>query len=168
MKTNVVLIGMPGCGKSTIGVLLAKSMLLDFIDTDLVLQNQYGKTLCEMIDNWGIEIFLERENSTIASLRQSNCVIATGGSAVYGEEAMQKLKAEGTVVYLSLPVKEIERRIHNIETRGIAMPKGSTIEALFRERSPLYKQYADITIDCSGFTPEGCVNQIILRLKQNR
>ena len=158
---NIVLIGMPGCGKSTIGVLLAKSLLLNFVDTDLEIQNKYNQSLCEIIESYGLEGFKKIENQVISSMDFNNSVIATGGSAVYGREAMNKLKANGKVVYLKLPVNEIERRITNIKTRGIVMNKGTTISDVYFERSGLYDTYADLTVDCSGLSPEGCVEAII-------
>ena len=158
---NIILIGMPGCGKSTVGVLLAKSMLLDFIDTDLIIQNKEGKALCEIIDEYGIEVFKQKENDIIASLKTENCVIATGGSAVYGKEAMENLRVGGVVIYLKLSPEIIKSRIQNIKTRGIAMKKGCTIEQLYSERAPLYEKYADITIDCRFLSAEECVNEII-------
>ncbi len=157
---NIVLIGMPGCGKSTVGVLLAKSLLSDFIDTDLVIQNIYKKALCDIISTEGIEVFKQKENAVLSSLSCDNCVIATGGSAVYGETAMAHLKENGKIVYLKLSPAEIEGRIQNIKTRGIAMKEGTTIAELYAERAPLYEQYADITIDCEGLTAEECVNAI--------
>lgn len=163
---NVILIGMPACGKSTIGVLLAKSLLLDFIDTDLEIQKKCGKALCEIIIEQGLENFKEIENRVVASLTASNCVIATGGSAVYGKEAMENLKKGGKTVYLKLPCEEIEKRIKNIKTRGIAMREGSTLEELYSERESLYETYADITLDCQGFTAEECVNLIVERLQE--
>ena len=157
---NITLIGMPGAGKSTIGVLLAKSLLMDFVDTDLLIQQKYSSSLCDIINKKGIEEFLKIENDVICSRNFSNCVIATGGSAVYGEEAMEKLKAAGKVIYLKLSPEELEKRINNIHTRGIAMKEGTTIAALYGERAPLYEKYADITIECSGMTPEECVDTI--------
>ena len=157
---NITLIGMPGAGKSTIGVLLAKSLLMDFVDTDLLIQQKYSSSLCDIINKKGIEEFLKIENNVICSRSFSNCVIATGGSAVYGEEAMEKLKAAGKVIYLKLSPEELEKRINNIHTRGIAMKEGTTIAALYGERAPLYEKYADITIECSGMTPEECVDTI--------
>lgn len=157
---NITLIGMPGAGKSTIGVLLAKSLLMDFVDTDLLIQQKYSSSLCDIINKKGIEEFLKIENDVICSRSFSNCVIATGGSAVYGEEAMEKLKASGKVIYLKLSPEELEKRINNIHTRGIAMKEGTTIAALYGERAPLYEKYADITIECSGMTPEECVDTI--------
>lgn len=158
---NVVLIGMPGAGKSTIGVLLAKSMLYSFTDTDLIIQSRYGTSLCEIIEKEGTLGFIGIENDIIAGSDFEKCVIATGGSAVYGKEAMMKLKENGTVIYLRLPVEELKKRLGDIRTRGIAMPKGSTIDELYKERSPLYEKYADITIECQSLTAEQCVDKCI-------
>lgn len=157
---NIILIGMPGCGKSTVGVLLAKTLLYDFVDTDLVIQNKYGMSLCDIIDKYGIDGFKSIENEVLASLRCENSVIATGGSAVYGEDAMRNLKANGKAVYLKLSPEEIEKRIDNIATRGIVMGKGSSISELYLERAPLYERYADITAECSGLGIEDCVTMI--------
>ena len=162
---NIVLIGMPGCGKSTIGVLLAKSLLMDFMDTDLEIQKRCGMSLCEIIEKDGLEGFKETENRIISAICFENCVVATGGSAVYGREAMENLKKSGTVVYLKLPVREIEKRITNIKTRGIVMSKGSTISDVYSERAALYDKYADITVDCSGLDTEKCVKAVMDALK---
>ena len=161
---NIVLIGMPGAGKSTIGVLLAKSMLMDFSDTDLIIQKKYSAALCEIIRKHGISEFLRIENEVICNSEFHNCVIATGGSAVYGEEAMKSLKETGIAVYLKVEPQELEKRIKNIHTRGIAMKSSETIEDLFNERAPLYEKYADVTIDCNGLTAEECVRSIYERL----
>lgn len=158
---NVVLIGMPGAGKSTIGVLLAKSMLYSFTDTDLIIQSQYGTSLCDIIEKEGAEGFLAIENNVIARCDFVNCVVATGGSAVYGEEAMEKLRENGRVIYLELPLDELKKRLGDIRTRGVAMPACSSIDELYRQRSPLYEKYADITVDCSGMTAEQCVDKCI-------
>lgn len=165
---NIVLIGMPGCGKSTVGVLLAKSMLCDFVDTDLIIQNKYKKSLCEIINADGVEGFTEKENITLAELNCENSVIATGGSAVYCKEGMKNLKKDGIVIYLKLSVEEIEKRIKNIKTRGIAMKEGTTLEELYQERSALYEHYADIVINCHNTTAEECVNMIIERVMSNQ
>lgn len=157
---NVILIGMPGAGKSTIGVLLAKSMLMDFADTDLIIQKKYSAALCEIIRKHGISEFLKFENDVICKSEFHNCVIATGGSAVYGEEAMKKLKENGVTVYLKVEPQELEKRINNIHTRGIAMKEGTTIAELYAERAPLYEKYADITVNCTSLTPEQCVDEI--------
>ncbi len=158
---NIVLIGMPGAGKSTIGVLLAKSTLMDFTDTDLLIQKKYSSALCDIINEKGIDEFLKIENDVICEAEFHNCVVATGGSAVYGEKAMEKLKNSGTVVYLKVDAAELKKRINNIHTRGIAMKEGTTIDELYSERAPLYEKYADITVDCASLTPEQCVDEII-------
>ena len=162
---NIVLIGMPGAGKSTIGVLLAKSMLMDFVDTDLLIQKKFSDSLCGIIAERGVEEFLGIENDVICENDFQNCVVATGGSAVYGREALEKLRANGTAVYLKLSPEELERRIDNIHTRGIAMKEGTTIAALYAERSPLYEKYADITVDCEGMTAEQCVDVIAKKVR---
>lgn len=158
---NIVLIGMPGAGKSTIGVLLAKSTLMDFTDTDLLIQKKYSSALCDIINEKGIDEFLKIENDVICEAEFHNCVVATGGSAVYGEKAMEKLENSGTVVYLKVDAAELKKRINNIHTRGIAMKEGTTIDELYSERAPLYEKYADITVDCASLTPEQCVDEII-------
>lgn len=162
---NIILIGMPGAGKSTIGVLLAKSMLMDFTDTDLLIQRKYSAALCEIIAQKGIEEFLRIENDVICATEFYNCVIATGGSAVYGEQAMDKLRADGKVVYLKVGAEELKKRINNIHTRGIAMKEGTSIAELYAERAPLYEKYADITVDCASLTPEECVDEISRLIK---
>lgn len=164
-KNCITLIGMPGAGKSTVGVLLAKSAIKKFIDTDLIIQQKTGKSLCDIIEEKGTEEFLKIENDIIVGESYDNCIIATGGSAVYGKEALAKLKEISTVVYLSLPVTELKKRISNIHTRGVAMKNGETLEELYAERESLYKKYADITLDCSGLTAEECVDRIMKNIK---
>lgn len=161
---NITLIGMPGAGKSTVGVLLAKSMLMDFVDTDLLIQRKYGMSLCEFIEKYGEEEFKRAENDVISSLNCENTVIATGGSAVYGEGGMKHLCKISTIVYLSVPVESLSERLSNIRTRGVVMKKGESIEQLFRRRSPLYEKYAEITVDCSALRAEECVDEIIGKL----
>ncbi len=161
---NIILIGMPGAGKSTVGVLLAKSLLTDFCDTDLIIQKQWGKSLCDIIKDIGISQFIETENRIIAAQKFDNCVVATGGSVVYGEDAMHNLCKNASVVYLKVEANELEKRICNIKTRGIAMKNGTTIAELFAERAPLYEKYADITVDCTALTPEECVDAIVKTL----
>ena len=158
---NIVLIGMPGAGKSTVGVLLAKSMLMDFCDTDLLIQKKYSKSLCEIINEEGIEAFVKREDELVSQVELENTVIATGGSVVYGENAMKNLKRNSMVVYLKVSPEELYERINNIHTRGIAMKEGATLDDLYRERAPLYEKYADLTIECEGITPERCVELIV-------
>ena len=147
MKSNIVLIGMPGAGKSTIGVVLAKTAALEFVDTDLLIQKQTGRKLQEIIKNDGIEAFLKIEGEVISKLDCKNSVIATGGSAVFSENAMNNLSRDGIIVFLDVPLDEIKRRVNNITTRGIAMKHGETLETVYNERLPLYKKYTDITID---------------------
>lgn len=158
---NIVLIGMPGTGKSTVGVLLAKSLLMDFTDTDLIIQKKYSCSLCELIEKHGIEAFITIENEVIAEAELSHCVVATGGSAIYGRQAMEKLSQNGIIVYLDTPLEELLRRLGNISTRGVAMKNGTTIGELMRERAPLYEKYADVTVSCAGLSAEDCVQKII-------
>lgn len=164
MKNNIVLIGMPGAGKSTVGVLLAKAMNYDFLDTDLIIQNRNGKKLYEIINDRGIDYFLQLENDTLQSVETANCIIATGGSAVFGQEAMEHLKENGIIVYIKLSCEEIVRRVNNIKTRGIAMKKGKTMEDVYAERVPLYEKYAEIIVDGEDTTIEECVEKIISSL----
>ena len=158
---NIVLIGMPGAGKSTVGVLLAKSKLMNFYDTDLLIQNSTGKSLCDIIKEDGIESFIKLEENIICNHHFSNAVIATGGSAVYGEKAMESLGERGKIVYLKVSPAELDRRVNNIHTRGIAMKEGTTLAELYAERAPLYEKYADITLECDGKTAEECVDLIV-------
>lgn len=171
MKNNIVLIGMPGAGKSTIGVLLAKALNYNFIDADLVIQQQNNKKLYEIINEVGIEEFLKIEDETISNINTSRTVIATGGSAVYGENAMNHMKDNGIVMYLKLSCLEIINRISNIKTRGIAMKEGKTIFDIYNERVPLYEKYADIIIDAEGTNIEECVSLVmeeIVNILNNR
>lgn len=159
MSGNIILIGMPGSGKSTVGVLLAKAAGLMFRDTDLLIQQKTGKKLQEIIDGNGLDFFLKTEEEIIAESDFENSVVATGGSAVFGDKAMQRLKSGGKTVFLDVPLEEIERRINNITTRGIAMRRGETLEGVYTERLPLYKKYADITV--KGTDPEETVAEIM-------
>ena len=158
---NIVLVGMPGAGKSTIGVILAKSLLFDFCDTDLSIQKETGESLCDTISKIGIEEFISLEEKVICNQNFVNSVVATGGSAVYGEKAMAKLKETGTIVYLKVSPEELQSRIKNIHTRGIAMKEGTTISELYEQRVHLYEKYADIIVECDGKTAEECVDLII-------
>ncbi len=161
---NIVLIGMPAVGKSTIGVLLAKSLLLSFTDTDILIQEKYKKSLCDIIKDNGTEAFLKIEEDIILNTDFKNSVIATGGSAVFGESAMNKLKESGTIIYLSLPMDEIKKRIGDIKSRGVVLTNGTTVDDIFEERKPLYEKYADVKIDCYNLTVEECVEKIIKSL----
>ncbi len=156
---NIVLIGMPGCGKSTVGVLLAKVMQYGFVDCDLLIQKRYSSSLQNIIDTKGLDFFLDAEEETIMLIDEDNAVIATGGSAVYSQKAMEHLKKNALVVYISLPLEEIEKRLTNIKTRGVAMEKGSTVARLYKERSPLYEKYADITVNTHNLGIEETVEK---------
>lgn len=150
MMTNVILIGMPGCGKSTVGVVLAKNTGRRFVDSDLVIQERTGKLLHELIEEHGIEGFWQIENEVNASLDPTGAVVATGGSAVYLGTGMEHLRSIGTVVYLQLPYEEIEARLGDLNARGVTLQPGQTLRDLYDERVPLYEKYADLTIDCRG------------------
>ena len=157
---NIILIGMPGAGKSTVGVVLAKKMGYRFLDSDLVIQEREGKLLHELIRELGSGGFLQLENEINASIRTDRSVIATGGSTVYGREAMEHFRQMGTVVYLSLPCDEIEKRLGDLNERGVVLAPGQTLRDLYRERVPLYESYAHRTIDCSGKSIREIVGEI--------
>ena len=157
---NIVLIGMPGAGKSTIGVLLAKTLKMPFVDTDLIIQQQKDSYLQEIIDKHGIEDFLDIEEGIVSDLNVQRHVIATGGSVVYRENTMNQLKRNGLVIYLALPFIVIEERVNNIKTRGIAMNKSQTLREIYSQRTPLYEKYADITIRCNNRSMESIVDEI--------
>ncbi len=144
---NVILIGMPSSGKSTLGVLLAKLMGYDFIDTDLLIQKRESKHLQDILDEKGAAYFKEKEAETLLSLRAEKTVIATGGSAVYNERAMAHLRSLGRVVYLFVPFSSVEERLKNLATRGVVMEKGETLRALYDKRAPLYLRYAHVVFD---------------------
>lgn len=147
-KNNIILIGMPGVGKSTVGVVLAKSMGYSFVDSDLLIQEQEGKLLHEIIEERGLDGFNEVENQVNAAIQRTHAVIATGGSAVYGAQAMEHLRQIGTVVYLELPCTELKERLGDLNERGVSIRPGQTLEDLLEERTPLYEKYADLTIHC--------------------
>lgn len=158
---SIALIGMPGAGKSTVGVLLAKELARDFIDTDLLIQLRENKTLQDIILQSDYHQLRHVEHEVLQSLEADKHVIATGGSAVYSEAGMQRLAALGQVIYLYCPRQTLEGRIHNMASRGIAKPDEQSFESLFAERDPLYRRYADIVIDCSSKTPEQVVSEVI-------
>ncbi|MGI5894689.1 MAG: shikimate kinase [Candidatus Merdivicinus sp.] len=158
---NLVLIGMPGCGKSTVGVILAKAMGIEFLDTDLVIQKRENALLQQILNNRGLDAFLDAEEAAVCSVNCTDTVIATGGSVIYREKAMTHLKTDGIILYLQLEYPEIIARLSNITTRGIALPAGKTMEDLYRERIPLYEKYADLTIHCTGKSVEQTVEAII-------
>lgn len=166
MKDNIILIGMPGAGKSTLGVLLAKALGLGFLDTDIVIQQREGRVLQDIIDRDGTDAFLECENRAICSVDARGCVVATGGSAVYSAEAMEHLRHGGTIVYLRAPYAEISRRLRDISSRGVVLKNGADLRQTYDERCPLYEKYADVTVDCSEQSMESSLNEIIKKLRQ--
>ena len=166
---NIVLIGMPGSGKSTLGVLLAKALGYSFTDTDLIISRIAGKPLQKILDEDGLDSFLQLEEQVGAELECGHTVIATGGSMVLSEEAMKNLKAQGKAVYINVPLDEIKRRVTNIKTRGIAFHKGETLDDVFRLRVPLYEKYADITVDftdCSNGGIEDTINLMVEKINK--
>lgn len=149
-KKNVVLIGMPGAGKSTVGVVAAKMLGFRFIDSDLVIQDRYGKLLHELIEEYGTEGFWKLENEVNASLDTEYAVIATGGSVCYEPEAMEHLRQEGVVVYLRLSCEALTERLGDLNARGVTLKPGQDLRGLYEERIPLYEKYAHVTVDCEG------------------
>lgn len=163
---NIILIGMPGCGKSTVGVLLAKILGYSFIDSDLLIQKTENKKLYEIINENGAEYFKAVENRVNASINTENTVIATGGSVVYCDEAMNHLKSIGTVVYIKITPEQLPKRINNIATRGVVIKKGETLRDLYNERAPLYEKYADIVIDSTDDSLISNAEKIAEKLKE--
>ena len=164
---NIILIGMPASGKSTAGVLLAKTLGYGFIDSDLLIQNEQRNLLCNIIAEKGVAEFMRIEERVNANLRAERCVIATGGSVVYGERAMNHLRKMGIVVYLRLSLQEIERRLGNIVRRGVVMTKpDETLAELYAERAPLYERYAHKIISCEKLTVEQTVQALADTLSQ--
>ena len=168
MKNNIVLIGMPGCGKSTIGVVLAKVLGYRFLDADLLIQEQEGRRLSQIIEEEGIQGFDRIENQVNASIRAERTIIATGGSVVYGREAMEHLGTIGTILYIKLPYEEIQKRLGDLNERGITIKDGQTLLDLYRERVPLYEKYAHLTVETDGLDLRDSVKRIkeILLLNQ--
>lgn len=157
---SVILIGMPGSGKSTTGVVLAKSFGMDFTDTDILIQQREKRHLQQLIDRDGIDSFLDAEERAICGFTCAGCVIATGGSAVLRERSMLHLKGLGPVVYLKLGLPELLVRLGDISARGIALAPGRTMAELYDERIPLYERWADITVECGGLPFERVVDRI--------
>ncbi len=160
MKNNLILIGMPGSGKSTVGVILAKLLGYSFVDSDLLIQKSEGRLLREIIADEGIDGFISIENRINSAIDLERSVIATGGSAVYGTEAMQHLRSSGTVVYLRLSCEQLTKRLGNIKNRGVIIREGQTLSSLYDERSPLYEKYADIIIDEDNCDIEATVEKV--------
>ena len=163
---SVVLIGMPGAGKSTIGVLLARELALDFVDTDLSIQVHCGATLQQVLNDRGYLGLREIEEEVLLLTDVEGRVIATGGSAVYSDKAMQHLKALATTIYLRVDLSTLSQRIDNFNSRGIARQPGQSLDSLYEERGRLYTQYADLIVDATG-SPASVVNQILTALQAN-
>ena len=147
MKNNVILIGMPGAGKSTVGVVLAKLLNYKFVDSDIVIQQKMKKKLKDIILEQGAECFKKIENKINSGLNVKKSVIATGGSVVFGKDAMEHFKKIGTVVYLKVSLASLEKRLGDLDKRGVVHKPGETLLDIFNERAPLYEKYADIIID---------------------
>ena len=151
-RHNVVLIGMPGAGKSTVGVVLAKRLGYAFMDSDLVIQNKEGRLLHEIIAEKGVEGFWQTEEEINAYIETDYTVIATGGSVIYGSRAMEHFKQIGIIVYLKLSLEAITERLGDLNERGVTLREGQDLAALYAERIPMYERYADITMDCEGLS----------------
>lgn len=164
---NITLIGMPGVGKSTLGVVLAKILGFQFLDSDLLIQKQEKRKLSRIIAEEGIEGFKKIENRVNASIEVQDTVIATGGSVVYCEEAMQHLKSVGKVVYLKLSYEAISKRLGNLKGRGVVLKEGQTLRDLYEERIPLYEKYADIVVDEEGRSLEQALQAVLESLKKD-
>lgn len=163
-KSNIILIGMPGVGKSTVGVLLAKATHRQFLDTDVMIQVAHGRSLQEIIDTAGTAAFLKIEEDYLCCLDNQSTVIATGGSAVYSARAMAHLRSMAKIVYLRLDIADLVRRLDNLKVRGVVMTPGQSVQDLFAKRRTLYERYADITVDCDGLTQDQVVAEIMKRV----
>ncbi len=165
-RDNIVLIGMPGAGKSTLGIVLAKIMGYEFVDADLVIQSQCDKTLQRIIDGCGAQGFIEVENQVLSGMNFEHTVIATGGSAVYSEEAMEHLRSIGRVVYLQIDFDSVKERLTDLQERGVVLKGGvsMSLRDLFDERQPLYEQYADYTVDVSDLTITAAARKVAAAL----
>ena len=167
-RNNIILIGMPGVGKSTIGVILAKVLGYQFIDADLLIQKEEGKLLKDIIREKGTDGFIEVENRVNSHIEASRSVIATGGSVVYGAEAMEHLKEIGVVVYLKQNLWHLEKRLRNIKGRGVVLRDGQTLADLYEERTALYEKYADVTVDEHGLNIEETLEAVQQALEGSR
>ncbi len=162
---NITLIGMPGAGKSTIGVLLAKAMGYAFQDTDIAIQVHTGKTLSQLMIDIGGDALMELESDIIASLAPHRQVIATGGSAVFGKRGMDNLCACSHVVYLKVSLEELQKRVGDLVARGVVLNGCKDLSELYEQRVPLYEQYAQITVDCDGKSIDSCISEIMEKCK---
>lgn len=166
-KSNVILIGMPGSGKSTCGVVAAKMLLKNFYDTDLLIQNIEEMSLQQILDQKGEDYFSKKEEEAICSLDLKGTVIATGGSVIYSDRAMAHLKSLGKIIYLHLDFDQMAKRISNLETRGVLLKNGETLLDMFNGRLPLYEKWADVTVECSQSTAEQTAAKIAEAANRN-
>ena len=157
---NIILIGMPTSGKSTVGVILAKILGMKFLDTDLLIQSRTGKKLSEIIESEGSDGFLRIEEEVCSSVDAENTVIATGGSVVYGQDAMRHLKENGKTVYLQISLEELKQRLRDAKARGVVLREGDSLDGLYAERTELYARYADLTVSEEGLTLEETVSAV--------
>ncbi|HHW48545.1 MAG TPA: shikimate kinase [Clostridiaceae bacterium] len=158
-KSNIVLIGMPGAGKSTIGPLLAGNLKMEYIDTDTIIKDRENKNLADIVNEYGLEKFLEIQEEVVLGLDVENHVIATGGSIVYNGRAMEHLKANGIIVYLKLELEEVKQRVDR--SRRFARNLKQDFDDIYFERAPLYEKYADMTVNCSGKEINAIINEIL-------
>lgn len=165
MKNNIVLIGMPGVGKSTLGVVLAKELGFEFVDADLLIQKREKRLLKEIIAEEGIDGFLKIENDVNATISVDKTVVATGGSVIYGNEAMEHLKEIGTVVYLKLDYDTLDSRLGSLKGRGVVLKDGQNLRSLYEERIPLYEKYADVIVDEGGLDLEATLKKVLDAIK---
>ncbi|SES93072.1 shikimate kinase [Pseudobutyrivibrio sp. C4] len=166
MKENIVLIGMPGVGKSTLGVVLAKELGFEFVDADLLIQKREKRLLKEIIAEEGVDGFLKIENDVNASISSTKTVIATGGSVIYGAEAMEHLKEIGTIVYLKLDYETLDSRLGSLKGRGVVLKDGQNLKSLYDERIPLYEKYADVTVDEAGLGLEETLDAVMKKVSE--
>lgn len=166
-KKNIILIGMPASGKSTVGVILAKILGKDFIDSDIVIQRREGAALSEIIDEKGIDGFLECEENAILDVKVADTVIATGGSAVYSNAAMKHLSEGAVIIYLKIGQDDLKKRLKSIKERGVVMRPGESLEDMYTVRSDLYERYADIIVEEKGASVEDTVNAAVEALRLN-
>ncbi|MCR5356938.1 MAG: shikimate kinase [Lachnospiraceae bacterium] len=165
---NIVLIGMPASGKSTAGVILAKILGMDFTDTDIIIQQQEGVRLEQIIEQRGVEGFLKTEESALLNIKADNTVIATGGSAVYSKAGMKHLAIDSIIIYLKVEMEELKKRLKNVKERGVVLRPGESIDEMFAVRSKLYEEYSDITISEDEFSIEDTVRSIIDAIREKR
>jgi len=167
-RQNIVLIGMPGVGKSTVGVLLAKRVGYAFLDTDIYIQTHEGKSLQELIRQYGADGFCDIEERRMRSITVSAHVLATGGSVVYRQKAMKHFRSKGVVIHLDLALERLKKRLDDIDARGVVIAPGASLDALYAERRPLYLKYADATLETDGMSPDQVVGKIVELLRKNK